>query len=405
MTGRQRLCIAIVLSALAHVLTFTDIEWSWPWQDESSDEILSKKPAEELKRVKLAFAKPKPESEWPMVYLLKPDAPKTIERAKPVAIKPKPKTTPKPEIIVKATEPTISDDLPNEIIADIPAPEIIEPAPSFPIQVTALQRASYYGFQLKLTQQWFMEGFRYAIINNASKFGFTATLSSEGQVSPEGLHPEHYRLLLNNNLKQYADFDRGAGVVIHGKAGHRETAPITPDFQDMASLPYHVAVSYSGEAEKRLMVTTGSSVYEIALNIISEDQLKLPGGVLRTIHLTGSRIRSDGTRQSGYDIWLAPGLRNFPVKFRGPDSKGNILEMAVMTLMFDGKAVFGKDVVFEPVTASEEALPESVLPEIIGNTHALPEPSITESPPVRKPTAEDAVTDNKTPAASDDSTE
>ncbi|MFQ3217278.1 DUF3108 domain-containing protein [Paraperlucidibaca sp.] len=403
MTGRQRLCIAIVLSALAHVLTFTDIEWSWPWQDESSDEVLSKKPAEELKRVKLAFAKPKPESEWPVVYLLKPDAPVIVEQAKPVAAKPK--TTPKPEIIVKATEPTISDDLLNEIVADAPAPEIIEPAPSFPVQVTALQRASYYGFQLKLTQQWFMEGFRYAIINNASKFGFTATLSSEGQVSPEGLHPEHYRLLLNNDLKQYADFDRDAGVVIHGKAGHRETAPITPDFQDMASLPYHVAVSYSGEAEKRLMVTTGSSVYEIALNIISEDQLKLPGGVLRTIHLTGSRIRSDGTRQSGYDIWLAPGLRNFPVKFRGPDSKGNILEMAVMTLMFDGKAVFGKDVVFEPTSASEDALPESMLPEIIGNTNALPEPSTTESPPVPEPTAEDALIGNKTPAASDDSAE
>lgn len=366
MSNRQRLMIAVALSALAHVLTFTDVEWAWPWQDESADEILSKKPAEALKRVTLALAQPKPVSEWPVVYLLKPEAPVVVAQAKP---KPAVKTiaTPKPSSPAK---PPISESLLDEIVAQAPAPEVIEPAPSFPVQVTALQRASYYGFQLKLTQRWFMEGFRYSIINDASKFGFTATLSSEGQVSPEGLKPEHYRLLLNNSLKQYADFDRDAGVVIHGRVGQRESVPITPDFQDMASLPYHVAVSYSGEKEKRLMVTTGSSVYEIALNIISEDQLKLPGGVLRTIHLTGSRVRSDGTRQVGYDIWLAPSLRNFPVKFRGPDSKGNILEMAVLTLMFDGKAVFGKDVVFIPITPNNAQLPEGVLPDIIGDTTA-----------------------------------
>jgi len=67
--------------------------------------------------------------------------------------------------------------------------------------------------------------------------------------------------------------------------------------------------------------------------------------------------------------------------------------------------VFGKDVVFEPTSASEDALPESMLPEIIGNTNALPEPSTTESPPVPEPTAEDALIGNKTPAASDDSAE
>jgi hypothetical protein len=363
MMSRQRLVVAVALSALVHVLTLTDIQWAWPWQGESTDEVLSKKPAKGLSPVKLALAPAKPVSQWPIVYLLKPEAPVIVEQAQP-------KPLAKPSLPHPA-EPAISDNLLDDIVAQAAAPEIIEPAPNFPVQVIALQRASYYGFQLKLTQRWFMEGFRYAIINDASKFGFSATLSSEGQVSPEGLKPEHYRLLLNNSLKQYADFDRDAGVVIHGKAGERESAPMTPDFQDMASLPYHVAVSYSGEKEKRLMVTTGSSVYEIGLNILSEDQLKLPGGVLRTIHLTGSRIRSDGTRQSGYDIWLAPSLRNFPVKFRGPDSKGNILEMAVLTLTFDGKAVFGKDVVFTPITQNNAQLPEGLLPGIIEDTKAL----------------------------------
>ena len=375
MSSRQRLLIALMLSALAHGLSVTDIDWRW--QDESADEVLSEKPAESLKRVQLALAAAKPISEWPVVYLLKPAA--VSAAAAPVQT-PKVRATPPISASPQAITPEISQPLATP---EVITPERIEPAPRFPVQITALQRASYYGFQLKLTQRWFMEGFRYVIINDASKFGFTATLSSEGQVSPDGLQPEHYRLLLNNSLKQYADFDRDAGVVIHGRAGQRQSVPITADFQDMASLPYHVAVSYGGEREKRLMVTTGSSVYEIALNIVSEDQLKLPGGILRTIHLTGTRLRSDGTRQSGYDIWLAPSLRNFPVKFRGPDSKGNILEMAVLTVMFDGKAVFGEDVVFTPSSAADEALPEGILPEIIGATPAqttVPEAAAIETP-------------------------
>lgn len=364
MGTRQRLLIAVALSALVHVLSIADIHWAWPWQDESPDEVLSKKPAEQLKRVSLALTPTKPISQWPVVYLIKP-APVVVEA-------PAPKPVVKPLPVVRAPmsapptpAPVISDALLDSIIAQAPAPEVIEPAPTFPVQVTAVQRASYYGLELKLVQQWFMEGFRYAIINDASKFGFTATLSSEGSVSPEGLQPEQYRLLLNNTLKQYATFDRDAGVVIHGKAGQSKRVDITPDFQDMASLPYHVAVSYSGDKEKRLMVTTGSSVYEIALNIVSEDQLKLPGGILTTVHLTGSRVRSNGERQVGYDIWLAPSLQNFPVKFRGPDSKGNILEMSVMTLSFDGKAIFGKDVEFDPVTPDDIALPAELLDDIV----------------------------------------
>ncbi|MEL0027630.1 MAG: DUF3108 domain-containing protein, partial [Perlucidibaca sp.] len=196
-------------------------------------------------------------------------------------------------------------------------------------------------------------------------------------ISPDGLLPEHYRLLLNGKLQQYADFDRANGVVVHGKAGSQHVAPITEDFQDMASLPYHVAVSYEGEGEETLKVTTGSSVYDVVLKPEAEETLKLPGGTLRTIHLTGSRVRQDGTRQSGYDIWLAPGLRNFPVKFKGPDSKGNLLEMSVLSLSFDGKPVFGKE-------GSIPALPEESesLPEALREQHDLPayEPVQTTAP-------------------------
>ncbi|MFX7525664.1 DUF3108 domain-containing protein, partial [Acinetobacter baumannii] len=76
-----------------------------------------------------------------------------------------------------------------------------------------------------------------------------------------------------------------------------------------------------GKQEQLLRVTTGSSVYDIVLRLVSEDRLRLPGGELRTLHLVGSRTHRDGSQQTGYDIWLAPDYLNFPVRFRGPDSK------------------------------------------------------------------------------------
>ena len=242
-----------------------------------------------------------------------------------------------------------SPPLPNA-----PAPE---PELTFPLSVLAKQRAHYYGFAMDLSQQWLMEGTRYVIRNEASKFGFKAEIVSEGSVSPDGLQPEHYRLTLNNTLRNYADFDRTQNQLIHGKAGAQKIAVLTSDMQDMASLPFHVAVTYEGNTDRRLMVTTGSSVYEITLQVVAEETLKLPGGTLQTIHLQGNRTRSDGTRQEGYNIWLAPRYRNFPVRFSGPDSKGNLLEMSVSSLAFDGKTVFGRDLPTLPQTDTLEGIP------------------------------------------------
>lgn len=391
---RRPLLWALLVSGALHVVWLTDLDWEWPFAKESEDEVIARQKAKAVKRVRLAINGKPAEPGIPTVTLLAPESataggedssarPAPDKSAQP---KPKDKTAAaKPEPVTPPSAPATGETA-EAPPSSAPAASKHEPAPSFPVAVLAMHRATYQGFRLDLKQQWLMEGFNYLIRNDARKFGFTAMLSSEGKVSPEGLQPEHYRLLLNNQLKQYADFDRASGMLTHGKAGSAKTTPLTSDFQDMASLPYHVAVSYEGESERTLKVTTGSSVYDIVLRLESEETLKLPGGSLRTLHLTGSRTRSDGTRQVGYDIWLAPGYRNFPVKFRGPDSKGNILEMAVLSLTFDGKRVFGRDAPAEPASAEPETLPEDVMRE-----HDIPAPEAVPAPaPVEGVPAPDA---------------
>lgn len=346
---RRPLLWTLTLSVFLHACWLVDVEWAWPWRKQMPEQVLATKKAEAVKRVRLA-AKPKaPRSNILQVTLLMPagNAPDGAGKIRSAPVMAKADVASPPSAVAAAMpEPPDSMPLPN---APEPEPEL-----TFPLSVLAKQRAHYYGFAMDLSQQWLMEGTRYVIRNEASKFGFKAEILSEGSVSPEGLQPEHYRLTLNNTLRNYANFDREQHQLVHGKAGAQKIAALTSDMQDMASLPFHVAVTYEGTADRRLMVTTGSSVYEITLHVVAEETLKLPGGTLKTIHLQGNRTRSDGTRQEGYNIWLAPRYRNFPVRFSGPDSKGNLLEMSVSSLAFDGKTVFGRDL---------PALPESPAPE------------------------------------------
>ncbi len=367
MTRSRPLVWALVISGGIHAAWLVDMDWAWPFAEAPQDEVLAKKKAEKVKRVRLALSGPAADPVIPVVTLLGDLNARDADRAGSEAASPPPGPGPAAPVTQPAATAATSvvagaglgAGAPPEPVSPPPAAED-EPAPSFPVSVQATHRASYYGFRMDLQQQWLLEGYRYLIRNDARKFGFTALLTSEGKVTPDGLQPEHYRLLLNGQLKQYADFDRTNGVVIHGKAGTRHSVPITSDFQDMASLPYHVAVSYEGESERVIKVTTGNSVYDVVLRLEAEETLKLPGGTLRTLHLTGSRTRQDGTQQVGYDIWLAPGLSNYPVKFRGPDSKGNLLEMAVLSLAFDGQRVFGKEGVAPELPDDADALPDSL---------------------------------------------
>lgn len=361
---RRPLLWALTLSAFVHVCWFIDVNFSWPWQKASVDEVVERKKAEAVKRVRLA-AKPVSRPDAMMqVTLLKAASPTVSAPTSPVKIAP-----PKSAQEINAAPTSVSSPPEQTSTPVIAAPE---PDLTFPLSVLAKQRAHYYGFTMDLSQQWLMEGTRYVIRNEARKFGFKAEILSEGNVTVDGLQPERYQLSLNNTLRNFAHFDRAQNQLLHGKAGSSKVAPLTVDMQDMASLPFHVAVTYEGTADRKLMVTTGSSVYEITLRVVAEETLKLPGGTVKTIHLQGKRTRSDGTRQEGYNIWLAPAYRNFPVRFSGPDSKGNLLEMSVSSLAFDGKNVFGSDLPALPDNDVLDGIPAQMQSDHLNDVVPMP---------------------------------
>ena len=77
-------------------------------------------------------------------------------------------------------------------------------------------------------------------------------MMSEGRVSNNGISPEKYRMYLNSKLRSFADIDRTTNSIRYGKANEVKYTRIQNEIQDAASLPFQVAVSFTG-AESRQM--------------------------------------------------------------------------------------------------------------------------------------------------------
>lgn len=401
---RRPLATALGLSLLVHLSLLWDGEFELPdLLADNTDEVLSKKKAESVPRVKLNIkppARPKAQLGATIVTI--------VEEAPPAANKVAPKEqpkAPKKQLAKNPTKPKVEeppilsgDPLPShnsnntapenpqtdnqaqgtpdnavplgdtvppppeELAKTTPTPPAYEPPPSFPIEIMATYKAAFMGFSVGVQQIWRMEGENYYIENEASKFGFKAKMISEGSVSNNGISPEKYRMYLNNKLSRFADIDRNTSSIRYGKNSDVKYAAIQDDIQDAASLPFQVAVNFDGVQSKPMQVTTGSAVYTIEVKLLSEERLKLPAGELRTLHLQGQRINiATGQVQQGYDVWLAPDYRNFPVKFRGPTSKGEVLEYSIKSLSFEGQTVLGKNITPEPETNEPNTIPTELL--------------------------------------------
>lgn len=401
---KKPLATALWLSVVVHFCFLWDGEFEWPdFMPDTPDEVLSKKVAKEIPRVKLNIkppARPKAQVGATIVTIVEEAPPAKVEPTPKPKTKPKPvpkkvAKTPKPQ---KTKEPVSTQKLPvdtaaitppenpqthnqsegsltsstvplgdtvplppKELVKKSPTPPF-EPPPPFPVEILATYKATFMGFSVAIKQVWRMEGENYLIENEATKFGFKASMVSEGRVSEHGISPQRFRMYINKKQRSFADIDRSTSSIKYGKS--QEEAKYTAiqyDIQDAASLPFQVAVSMDGTETRQMQVTTGSSVYNIELSLVAEEVIRLPAGDVRTLHLQGQRINlSTGTKQQGYDVWLAPDYRNFPVKFRGPTSKGDVLEYSVKSLAFEGETVLGKDIKPEPEMPDTDIIPKDL---------------------------------------------
>ena len=142
---------------------------------------------------------------------------------------------------------------------------------------------------------------------------------------------------------------------MHGLSPGTQEAPLPFAPQVFASIPFHLAVTSNGQPQT-VFISAGRRVYQARFSLIAEEKLRLPGGMVRTLHLSGERF-DDGLRQMvpAFDIWLAPDYLNYPVKVSGQLSGGEPIEYRVKWLEIEGKPVLGSKDGGDPPPGREAA--------------------------------------------------
>lgn len=345
-SAKRILVGAFVLSAFIHVFFFFG-DRLLTLNFDFTDDVLSSKTPGEIQKIRLGEKKPqqKNTAQKPMGirYIgYTANTPPT-----PKANKPKPKQvvsqtqTEKPKAVL---EPESTPDNTTSTIADlqtkIPEPIKVEPPPNFPVQITAEFDAKYGMFSTTLYQDWLMEGGSFYISNRLRKFGVTATITSDGAIHPTlGLQPFHSEVTVNNKIDSKSTYSNGQltyGEPLNSSTINTDTIP-----QDLASLPFQIAFSYAG-TPLQISVTSGKKLYLVQIKALAEEELQLPAGKIRTLHLAGYRWDNNSqSQQKNYEIWLALDYFNYPVKFVGTVGKWE-LSYRVSALEIEGQVILGK---------------------------------------------------------------
>lgn len=357
-SGPRRLTLAVALlsSLLLHLLL---VGGGLPLTGlfAFDDDLLSSRPPRELPRIRLAaqppsVTEPAARAGMRVTLMAPPPAGPSRPPAKAqrlVAAAPSSPDPASPTPAPAAGAATAPDGIPPPSpplagVVDaapeaVPLPEPPEdPAPAFPVQLSARLAARIGGIEVPLRQDWWMEGYRYAISISGSRLGVQLQASSVGRLAAEGgLLPERSETMVGGKVR--AMTEASGGVIRLGRPGQLREVPLPLAVQDMMSLPIHLAVTFDGAARTHF-VSTGHSVQQLRFIPVAEETLRLPAGRLRTLHLRGEyfdqRLRE---MIPVVDVWLAIDYLNVPVKVSGHLNDGQPFEYRLDALEIEGLVV------------------------------------------------------------------
>jgi Protein of unknown function (DUF3108) len=167
-------------------------------------------------------------------------------------------------------------------------------------------------------------------------------LTSEGEVTSEGLKPGHFELHQGDNEKRalYADFDWTANVLTMKIKGKAVTAPLEKGTQDLVSFAYQFMFAKPQGDALELSVTTGKKLRIYRYTVTDRDAImQLPAGAFKTMHL----IKADKDDQSsekqgasdGKELWLGAEAYSLPVRLLLVDENGTKTEQTITSLHAD----------------------------------------------------------------------
>lgn len=139
-------------------------------------------------------------------------------------------------------------------------------------------------------------------------------MESRGLITAAGLQPQTFAIRRNGQAaRETASFDWQQMTV--SVAGRRAQA-LDAGAQDLLSFNYQLGYLPHYEAGGALPIATGKKYAIYRLEVLGDETVDLPAGVMRTLHL-----RAPGTNST--DLWLAYDYLLLPVKIRYVDAQGD----------------------------------------------------------------------------------
>ncbi len=176
----------------------------------------------------------------------------------------------------------------------------------------------------RVTNEWHHDRRAYTIRSVTEPAGVVAFFSSAktvqtsaGALTGSGLAPTEYRGERKGRTDT-ADFDRSTGR-LKMSGGTPAEQPLPPDSQDLVSVFYQLGFLPGYGAGQDVPVTTGRKLEHYLFVRVGEDNLSLPFGLRRTLHLKAGPA-PDG---ESTEVWVGLDGPALPLKIRYVDRKGD----------------------------------------------------------------------------------
>lgn len=209
-----------------------------------------------------------------------------------------------------------------------------------PQKVTAVYEAARDGKPFAtVTETYRQDGMHYRIESVTKGIGVYALLgtrrmSSEGEVTADGLKPHHFELQQGDNAKKAlkAEFDWGAGKLAMTSKNQTTTAALEAGTQDLASFAYQFMFRVPTGDEIVVPVTTGKKLrtYRYLVSGRGETLEGVLGG-LKVVRL--ANVKEEGGDEK--EFWLAIDKNHIPARIVLRDENGTKTEQVLTSLSIE----------------------------------------------------------------------
>jgi hypothetical protein len=228
-----------------------------------------------------------------------------------------------------------SASVPSALMSDVLPPTDVSRLPDHGRILYRVDRGDQ-GFEIgKATSEWNIDDGHYRLRLETETTGlvwlfksYRIVMESEGRIAGDGLRPEHFSIRRNGvDAGENAVFDWEQMLI---SVGNHAPQSMSPGAQDLLSFNYQLGFMPNPEVSNTLPITTGKKYGIYRLEILGDEEIETPAGVMRTLHL-----RAPGTNTT--ELWLAYDYLLLPVKIRHADDKGDSFVQVALQIQLSPK--------------------------------------------------------------------